>query len=53
VLGGFVLGIVESMATNYMPHGSAYKDVWAFVVLIMVLVFRPNGLLGERVASRS
>ena len=50
VLGGFVLGIVEVMATQYIPNGSAYKDVWAFVVLIVVLVFRPAGLLGERVA---
>lgn len=52
VLGGFVLGIVEAMATNYLG-GGAWKDVWAFIVLIVVLVFRPNGLLGERVASRS
>jgi branched-chain amino acid transport system permease protein len=52
VLGGFVLGIVEALATNYLG-GGAWKDVWAFIVLIVVLVFRPNGLLGERVASRS
>ena len=53
VVGGFVLGIVEVLATQYLPLGSGYKDVWAFVVLIMVLVFRPQGLLGERVASRA
>ena len=53
VLGGFVLGIVEVMATQYIPNGSAYKDVWAFIVLIVVLVFRPSGLLGERVAARA
>src|SRR3954471_13343403 len=41
MLGGFVLGIVEAMATQYVPHGSSYKDVWAFVVLIAVLTFRP------------
>jgi branched-chain amino acid transport system permease protein len=50
VLGGFVLGLVEAMATQYIPNGSSYKDVWAFIVLIIVLVFRPSGLLGERVA---
>src|SRR5437763_510090 len=50
MLGGFVLGIVEVLATQYFPLGSGYKDVWAFVVLIAVLVFRPAGLLGERVA---
>ena len=53
VLGGFVLGIVEAMATEYVPQGSAWKDVWAFVVLIIVLTFRPQGLLGERVAARA
>ncbi len=56
VLGGFLLGIVEVMATQYVPGqfgGGAWKDAWAFVVLIVVLVFRPTGLLGERVAARS
>jgi len=53
VLGGFVLGIVEALATQYVPQGSSWKDVWAFVVLIVVLVARPGGLLGERVAARA
>ncbi|HUR50716.1 MAG TPA: branched-chain amino acid ABC transporter permease [Mycobacteriales bacterium] len=56
VLGGFTLGIVEVMATQYAPGefgGAAWKDAWAFVVLILVLVFRPYGLLGERVAARA
>jgi branched-chain amino acid transport system permease protein len=53
VLGGFLLGIVEALATQYVPHGSSWKDVWAFVVLIGVLVVRPGGLLGERVATRA
>jgi len=51
VLGGFVLGMVEVMATQYF--GGQWKDVWAFLVLIGVLVFRPSGLLGERVAARA
>ena len=53
VLGGFLLGLVEVLATEYLPLGSAWKDVWAFVVLIGVLVFRPSGLLGERVGARA
>ena len=53
VLGGFVLGIVEALATQYVPRGSALKDVFAFVVLILVLLFRPTGLLGESVRSRA
>ncbi len=56
VAGGFVLGLVEVMAVQYIPGqfgGGAWKDVWAFAVLILVLVFRPQGLLGERVADRA
>jgi branched-chain amino acid transport system permease protein len=56
VLGGFTLGIVEVMATQYAPEpfsGTAWKDAWAFVVLILVLTVRPTGLLGERVAARA
>jgi branched-chain amino acid transport system permease protein len=53
VMGGFLLGLVEVLATEYLPLGSAWKDVWAFAVLIAVLVFRPSGLLGERVGARA
>jgi branched-chain amino acid transport system permease protein len=56
VLGGFTLGLVEVMAVQYAPDpfsGGPWKDAWAFVVLIVVLVFRPTGLLGERVAARA
>ncbi len=53
VLGGFLLGIVEAIATQYIPQGSAYKDVWAFVVLVLVLIFRPTGLLGRSVRTRA
>jgi len=53
MLGGLVIGLVEALATEYIPHGGAWKDVWAFVVLIVVLTFRPQGLLGERVAVRA
>lgn len=56
VVGGLVLGVIETMATTYIPGqfgGSAWKDVWAFVLLILVLVFRPQGLLGARVVDRA
>jgi branched-chain amino acid transport system permease protein len=55
VVGGLVLGLVEGMVT-LIPGtfgGSAWKDVWAFVLLILVLVFRPQGLLGARVVDRA
>ncbi|MDI9407941.1 MAG: branched-chain amino acid ABC transporter permease LivH [Candidatus Pacebacteria bacterium] len=45
VLGAMIIGLVESLWAGYV--GSAYKDVAAFSVLILVLVFRPSGLLGR------
>jgi len=56
VVGGLVLGIVEAMATQFIPGqfgGSPWKDVWAFVLLILVLVFRPQGLLGAKAVDRA
>jgi branched-chain amino acid transport system permease protein len=55
VVGGLLIGIIEVMIVQYLPggHGSAWKDVGAFVVLILVLLLRPQGLLGEKVADRA
>ncbi len=59
MLGGMLLGIIESLGAGYIGDlsfgflGSHYQDVFAFFVLILVLVFRPSGLLGERVAERA
>ncbi len=49
MLGGLVLGLVESLAVTFM--NPAYKDVIAFAILILTLVFRPTGLLGESVSE--
>jgi len=51
MLGGLILGLVESLAVTFM--NPAYKDVVAFVLLILVLVVRPTGLLGESMAARA
>jgi len=59
VLGGLLLGIIESLGAGYIGDltggflGSHYQDIFAFLVLILVLLFRPSGLLGERVADRA
>ncbi len=45
ILGGFVLGIVESTSIAFIPAG--YKDAVAFVVLLLILYFRPKGILGS------
>lgn len=58
VVGGLLLGVIESLGAGYIGDltggvlGSQYQDVFAFMVLILVLVFRPSGLMGERVAER-
>jgi branched-chain amino acid transport system permease protein len=45
ILGGFVLGIVESLSLAFIPSG--YKDAVAFVILLLILYFRPKGILGS------
>jgi branched-chain amino acid transport system permease protein len=55
MLGGMVLGLLEALAGSYFSiltngaFGAEYKDVFAFLVLILILIFRPRGLLGEKV----
>ena len=53
ILGGLVLGVLEALAVQFLPGGSPWKDVWAFALLILVLVFRPQGLLGAKVVDRA
>ena len=48
ILGGLTLGLVETFASAYIPGGSPYKDVYAFIIVIFFLVFRPSGLVGEK-----
>lgn len=59
MLGGILLGLIEALGAGYIGDltggflGSHYQDVFAFFVLILVLVFRPSGLVGEKVAERA
>jgi len=52
ILGGLVLGFVETFASAFIPGGTAYKDVFAFLVVIFFLVFKPSGILGEKVYEK-
>jgi branched-chain amino acid transport system permease protein len=59
MIGGIVLGLLEAFAASYMSlltggaFGAEYKDIFAFSVLILILIFRPKGLLGEVVRERA
>ncbi|WP_218242614.1 branched-chain amino acid ABC transporter permease [Comamonas fluminis] len=59
VVGGLLLGLIESIGSGYIGDltggvlGSQYTDIFAFIVLIIILTLRPSGLLGERVADRA
>ncbi|MDR3576173.1 MAG: branched-chain amino acid ABC transporter permease [Anaerolineaceae bacterium] len=59
LLGGMVLGMLETFVGAYLSvftmgaAGSEYKDILAFAILILVLIFRPSGLLGEQVAQKA
>lgn len=50
MLGGLLLGIVESLLSGYVS--GAWKDVFVFILLIVTLIFRPTGLLGEKTAEK-
>lgn len=48
VLGGFLLGIGEIMLVAFLPGLAGYRDAFAFVLLVIVLLFKPTGILGEK-----
>ncbi len=54
-----LLGLIESLGAGYIGEltgsvfGSNYQDIFAFLVLILVLVLRPMGLLGEKISDRA
>ncbi len=59
MLGGFLLGFVEVAGTALLPVlsggilGTDYRDIFAFIVLVTVLIFRPTGLLGEQISEET
>ena len=59
MLGGMVLGLLESFAAAYLTiftrgaFGAEYKDIFAFAILILILIFRPSGLLGGKTTQKA
>ncbi|MEG2172420.1 MAG: branched-chain amino acid ABC transporter permease [Desulfovibrionaceae bacterium] len=52
VVGGLVLGFIEIMTVAWMPDLSGYRDAFAFILLVLVLLFKPTGLFGERMEEK-
>ena len=52
VIGGLALGFVEIMTIAFMPELSGYRDAFAFILLVLVLLFKPTGLLGESLKEK-
>ena len=50
MFGGLILGVLEMLGSAYVS--TAWKDVFVFLILILVLIFRPNGLFGEKTAEK-
>jgi branched-chain amino acid transport system permease protein len=51
VIGGFVLGLGEVLIVAFVPEMAQYRDAFAFVILILVLLFRPTGIMGEPITN--
>jgi branched-chain amino acid transport system permease protein len=52
MLGGLALGFIEIMSIAFFPHLSGYRDAFAFVLLVLVLLVKPTGLMGERLEEK-
>jgi branched-chain amino acid transport system permease protein len=52
ILGGFVFAALQTIGAAALPFASAYKDVFAFAVVILLMTVRPTGLIGEKVSER-
>lgn len=52
VLGGFILGIGEILLVAFLPDLTGYRDAFAFVLLIVILLYRPTGIMGEKLMEK-
>ncbi|GAH21221.1 unnamed protein product [marine sediment metagenome] len=52
IIGGIILGMVESFTMAFVPGGSPYKEIFAFIVVVVFLLFKPSGILGKKVIEK-
>lgn len=52
VLGGFLIGLIEALTIQYVPGGFAWADAVVFAILVLILVFKPSGLLGQQTPNK-
>jgi branched-chain amino acid transport system permease protein len=52
VIGGFILGLAEILLIAFLPDLTGYRDAFAFILLIIVLLLRPTGIMGEKIAEK-
>lgn len=52
VIGGFILGIGEIMLIAFLPDLTGYRDAFAFVLLIIILLYKPTGIMGEKLTEK-
>ena len=52
MLGGFILGMTEIMIVGFLPQLAGYRDVFAFIILILILSFKPTGIMGKKLTVK-
>ena len=52
VIGGFILGLGEILIVAFFPQFSGYRDAFAFIMLLLILFYKPTGLLGEKMTEK-
>jgi branched-chain amino acid transport system permease protein len=52
LLGSLIVGLLETFTVGFVPQGSAYKDPVVFAVLILILIFKPAGILGSTISTK-
>ncbi len=52
MLGGFILGVAEIMIVAFLPALAGYRDAIAYIILIVILLVKPNGLLGVEIGEK-